>query len=172
MGDTRVFLAALRATHKSPSPCRVAYATETLRLRFGLKVVAIGFQVALMGLLIGATTFADRKRIVSTCGSRQRDGTRKPHEATRKYNIVRRCVTWDQRFRVLVVSPRLKLRSWVRRLMWLRRMLHTGYAVDSPTTMVGIALRAIRNHNSTKGSFCCDCGAPGGRALPIWSNIL
>ena len=35
---------ALRAIHQSPSRCRVAYATETLRLPFGLKVVAIGFQ--------------------------------------------------------------------------------------------------------------------------------
>ena len=35
---------ALRAIHQSPSRCRVAYATETLRLLFGLKVVAIGFQ--------------------------------------------------------------------------------------------------------------------------------
>ena len=38
---------ALRAIHQSPSRCRVAYATETLRLPFGLKVVAIGFQVHL-----------------------------------------------------------------------------------------------------------------------------
>ena len=38
---------ALRAIHQSPPRCRVAYATETLRLPFGLKVVAIGFQVDL-----------------------------------------------------------------------------------------------------------------------------
>lgn len=34
-----------------------------------------------------------------------------------------------------------------------------GMQLTQPITMVGIALWAIRNHVSTKISFCCDCGA-------------
>ena len=41
----------------------------------------------LIGRFIVATTFADRKRIVSPFGSRQRGGTRKPHEISRKHVV-------------------------------------------------------------------------------------
>ena len=47
-----------------------------------------------------------------------------------------------------------------------------GIQLSQPTTMVGIALRAIRNHNSTELSFYCDCGAAGVCALPSRVDML
>ena len=102
------------------------FATETLRLRFGFKVCAIGFQFC-FGWTNDAPTFADRKRNVSSFGSRQRGETRKPHEISRKNNIIRRrfAVRLRRRFpsifgaysllaMIARVCPRLYLNGLVR----------------------------------------------------------
>ena len=53
-------------------------------LRFGPKIAAIDFTTTRSRQSIDAAIFADRKHIISPCGSRQVDGTRNIHKTTRK----------------------------------------------------------------------------------------
>ena len=79
---------ALRATHQNPSRCRVAYATETLRLRFGLKVVAIGFQIRL-----DWTNYwcADLRRPQAQRFPLRVSATRRDTKATRNFTKTQHC---------------------------------------------------------------------------------